>query len=175
MSHVCRSGLNAGKPGNWHTDRVSTGVPANAHWQSYISVAGFQTVWFIKYCSSNSIWHGLNFDMVMCKIHFATWNESHWCWGLLRSPPAIVGRTFWCSLGTSSVGNGSGFGTQNGVGSVPDPSENPTQRLLVGQTRTRTRQPVGFARFGKTCRFESPFQHLGFHIYDRIQICYCWS
>ena len=32
-------------------------------------------------------------------------------------------------------------------GSVPDPSKNPTQGLLVGQTRTRTHRPTGFGGF----------------------------
>jgi len=47
-----------------------------------------------------------------------------------------------------SNGSGSGFGPQKRVGSVPEPAKNPTLRLFAGQTRTRTRQPAGFARFG---------------------------
>jgi len=50
--------------------------------------------------------------------------------------------------GRYSVSNGSGFGPQKRVGSVPDPAKNLTRWLLVGRTQTRTRQPAGFAGFG---------------------------
>jgi hypothetical protein len=65
--------------------------------------------------------------------------------------------------------------TAKPVRSVPEPSKNPTRRLLAGQTRTHTRQPTGFAAFGLTRRFQSPDLHFGFHIYGRIQICYWQS
>jgi len=42
----------------------------------------------------------------------------------------------------------SGFGQQNRVGLVPDPSNLPTCCFMAGQTRTRTRQPSGFASIG---------------------------
>jgi len=45
----------------------------------------------------------------------------------------------------NSVSNGSGFGPEKWFGSVPEPSKNPTRSVMVGQTRTRTRQPAGFA------------------------------
>jgi len=44
------------------------------------------------------------------------------------------------------VSNGSGFGPQKRVGSVPDQSKNPTHRLLAAQIVTRTGQPAGFNR-----------------------------
>jgi len=49
---------------------------------------------------------------------------------------------------TVSVSNGSGFGPEKRFGSVPEPSKNPTRSVLAGQTRTRNRQPAGFAGFG---------------------------
>jgi len=49
---------------------------------------------------------------------------------------------------TVSVSNGSGFGPEKRFGSVPEPSKNPTCSVLAGQTRSRTRQPAGFAGFG---------------------------
>jgi hypothetical protein len=51
-------------------------------------------------------------------------------------------------LAVHSGSNGSGYGLQKRPSSVPEPSNNPTHRLLVGQTRTRTCQPAGFASFG---------------------------
>jgi len=47
-----------------------------------------------------------------------------------RNPPAVQDWTVQC------------------VGSVPDPSNNLTHWLLLGQTWTPTRQPAGFAEFG---------------------------
>jgi hypothetical protein len=51
--------------------------------------------------------------------------------------------------------------------SVPVLSKNPTRSVLVGRTRTSTRQPTGFTVFGYTCQFQSPVLCLGFF--------YLWS
>jgi len=59
------------------------------------------------------------------------------------------------------------FGPEQRFCSVPEPSNNPTRRVMVGQTQTRTRQPAGFAGFGYTRQFQSPVLCLGFF--------YLWS
>jgi len=80
-----------------------------------------------------------------------------------------------------SVSNGPGnpaavrVGLLKRIGSVPDPAKILTRWLLADPTRTCTRQPAAFARFGYTCRFQSLVLRFGFPIYGRIQICYCES
>ena len=55
------------------------------------------------------------------------------------------------------------------------PNQNPTHWLLGGQTRTSIGEPRCFPGFGWMGRFQSPVLHFGFHIYGRLQICYCES
>jgi len=57
----------------------------------------------------------------------------------------------------------SGFGPQQPIGSLPDPSKNLTCSDLVGQIQTCTHQLAGFARVGLTHRFHSPVLRSGFH------------
>jgi len=59
--------------------------------------------------------------------------------------PRIGVITRW--IGTSDS-NWSRFGPEKRFSSVPEPSNYPTRSDMVGQTRIRTGQPTGFARFG---------------------------
>jgi hypothetical protein len=67
----------------------------------------------------------------------------------------------------ASVSNGSGYGPEKQFGSVPEPSKNPTCYCMAGQARMNTHQTMGSAKFGYTCRFQSPVLVIGFF--------YLWS
>jgi len=103
-SRVCRSILWDGPPGNWHTDGAPTGARANAHWQSWASMAGCQAWSTIDYFSSEMIGQGVIVTTIasrnrfaISQVAFSFWGTSWspplgFCWGILWSAPALGSR-----------------------------------------------------------------------------------
>jgi hypothetical protein len=75
--------------------------------------------------------------------------------------------TKWLPYSTS-VSNGSGVRPERLFDSVPEPSKTPIRSVLLGHTRTHTRQPAGFVSLARPVGSNLQFCVSGFPIYGRI-------
>jgi len=94
-SRVHRSIFRDGPPGNWHTEGVPTGAPANARRRSWASMASFQASLTIQYFSTEMIDQRVFVIMMASMNYFTPSKVAFWCWGTLWSPPAIGWGTLW--------------------------------------------------------------------------------
>ena len=101
-SWVCGLILSNGSRGNWHTDGVPPGAPANACWQSWTSITSFQALSTIEYYSSERIDQGVFVTMNASVNSFTTSKVAIRCWGTLWSPPTLVWGTLWSPLTLAS-------------------------------------------------------------------------
>jgi len=97
-AHVRGSIWRDGPPHNWHTDGVPTGVPANAHWQSWASMASVQASSTSEYLSPVNIGQGVFVNMIVSMNLFTTSKVTIWCWGTVWSALAVGCGTFWTLL-----------------------------------------------------------------------------
>ena len=105
-SRVSGSILRDGPLGNWHTDRIPTGAPANARGQSWASMASCQASSTMEYFSSEMISLGVIANTIASINRFATSKLAFWCCGTLWSPLAFGWGTFWSP---SALGSGSAW------------------------------------------------------------------
>jgi len=99
---VCHSLLRAGPWGNWHTDGISTIEPADACWQSWASMSGFQALITIQYLSCDIIGQGVFVNTIASMTLLATTKIALWYWVMFWSPLALGYGTFWSVIDLDS-------------------------------------------------------------------------
>jgi len=150
-SRVCGLILRDGPLGNWHTDGVPTGAPANACWRSWAPMASFQTSSTIEYISSDMIRQGVFVNTIGSMNSFATSKVALWCWGTLWSPPAFGWGTY---LSPPALGSGSACTMSD------------SHDILVVDfwrlSNSRAGAPAGCCRFGSGVRAMTVLARLHF-------------
>jgi len=121
-SRVGGSIFRDGPPGNWHTDGVPTGAPANARWPSWASIASFQGSSTIQYLSSDNIGQGVFMNTIAFMNLFATSKVAFWCWGPFWSLLSLGCGLFWSPLdllgSTSAKADGARSDSDNWLGGM---------------------------------------------------------
>jgi len=87
-------------------------------------------------------------EIVAISIYYV---QRCWSWTCVN-----ISMLLYDAMEVPSVSNGWRFWPQKLFSVDPELSKNLIWYVLVGQTQTRTREPMRFAGYGLTCRFQSP-------------------